>query len=417
MSNLRGGWDGHPQQLDLGIRLSDPLWCLGNEFFKDDIMSNTTLRDLSCLTRLCALFALAIFGCVFACSTVHATDFENGRPLTTEEKAARYDAMTHQDWFAGKRYLYRVRCVFDSKTSPPSHLPGPRRDMLAETERELIIGKPYRGSGIFPVYIAYKIENPGIPIYEDDQVIWKWYAFNGRESRSWENNLFDEHSQGSYHDGAVSAQNSARLLAFDPFFELLTGLSRYRCSGGSVPKLPYSFDEIDSREIDYPPFGACIESRAKALNESDGTLTNITLDAPEYLTVFASSERQDFRPITEIATFNQHRFPAKGSRGDSGCTWEYELISVEDFETPARAADWFPDWPRGTSITDRTRDKILRIPFSSDERKAIQDYILTTQKLGLPAIGWSLWTWVNALILMILVSLIGFKVYKSIRAE
>lgn len=380
-------------------------------------MAIGALQDILRLARLCALFALAIFGCVFACSTTAATDFENGRPLTTEEKAARYDAMTHQDWFAGKRYRYRVRCIFDSDGSPPIHLQGTRADLLADTQRELIIGKPYSGSDIFPVYIAHKIENPGIPIYEDDHVIWKWYAFNGKESRSWENNLFDERSQGLHHDGVVSAQNSARLLTFDPFFGFLTGLSRYRCSGTSAPNLPYSFDEIDSREIDYPPFGACIESRAEALDQSDGTLTNITLDAPEYLTLFASSESQVYRPITEIATFNQQRFPAKGSRRDIGCTWEYELISVEDFETPARAADWFPDWPRGTSVTDKTRGKILRIPFSSDETNAIQDYILTTQKLGLPAIGWSLWTWVNALLLFILMSLIGFKVYKSIRAE
>lgn len=380
-------------------------------------MAIGTRQDILRLARLCALFALAIFGCMFACSTVAATDFENGRPLTTEEKAARYDAMTHQDWFAGKRYRYRVRCIFDSDGSPPIHLQGTRADLLADTQRELIIGKPYSGSNIFPVYIAHKIENPGIPIYEDDQVIWKWYSFNGKESRSWENNLFDERSQGLHHDGVVSAQNSARLLTFDPFFGFLTGLSRYRCSGTSVPELPYSFDEIDSREINYPPFGACIESRATALDQSDGTLTNITLDAPEYLTLFASSESQVYRPITEIATFNEQRFPAKGSRQDIGCTWEYELISVEDFETPARAADWFPDWPRGTSVTDKTRGKILRIPFSSDETNAIQDYILTTQKLGLPAIGWSLWTWVNALLLFILASLIGFKVYKSIRAE
>ncbi|TWT64961.1 hypothetical protein [Allorhodopirellula solitaria] len=399
------------------MRPSDPLRLyLGNSLFEGDIMAYGPLRDILRWARLCAVFALAVFGCVLACSTVDATDFENGRPLTTEEKAARFDAMTHQDWFAGKRYRYRVRCIIQSDESPPIQLQGSRVDLLADTERELIIGEPYRGSNIFPLYIAYKIENPGIPIYEDDQVIWKWYAFNGRESRSWENNLFDERSQGLHHDGVVSAQNSARLLTSDPFFGFLTGLSRYRCSGGSVPKLPYSFNEIDSREIDYPPFGACVESRAKALDESGETLTNITLDAPEYLTLFASSESHVYRPITEIATFNQQRFPGKGSRQDTGCTWEYELISVEDFETPARAADWFPDWPRGTSVTDRTRDKILRIPFSPGETKAIQDYILTTQKLGLPAIGWSIWTWVSAVMLMILVSLIGFKVYKSIRA-
>ncbi len=346
--------------------------------------------------------------------------FEDGRKLTMEEKEERWKAMTGQNWFVGKRYRYRIDCIPHNGSSPPPNLFGPRPQLLIDAERELIIGNAYSPSKILPTRLTLLIENPGIPIYKTERIALNWYAYNGQESRNWKSNLFDKFSNTKTHSGQIHSQQDGYVLAIDPFLKCLAGASKYRTTSQAArkPSMGWPLEKNDSREIELQPFGRCIESRIVDVDENgqEVQVRNITTNGPEYLILYGGSNDQEKGSVSELMTVNGVRYPKKGRQRDVHSWWEFELIEVEDFETPLRAADWFPTWPHGTDVYDDIQGKITRIPFTSEERDSLNDYVFTTQKLALPAIGWSLWTWVNSFLLVSLVSLIGYKVYKNIRA-
>jgi len=371
--------------------------------------------------RMATISMLSLYGLTLIASiAAQEITFEDGRKLTMEEKEERSKAMISQDRFAGKRYRYRIHCTPHNGSSPPPNLFGPRPQLLIDAERELVIGNAYSPSKVLPTTLTLFIKNPGIPIYDSERIAINWYAYNGQESRVWENNLFDKFSSGSAHGGRINTHGGEYLLSKDPFLKQLAGVSKYRTTSQAASKqsLAWPLEKFDSREIELPPFGRCIESRIVDIGENGEEVhfRNITTNGPEYLILYGGSDGQEQGSISELMTVNGVRFPKKGRDRDVYSWWEFELLEVEEFETPLRPADWFPPWPRGTDVSDIIHGKITRIPFSSEERNSLYGYVFTTQKLGLPAIGWSPWMWLNSFLLASLVVLIGYKVYKNIRA-
>lgn len=291
-----------------------------------------------------------------------------------------------------------------------------REEQLCHGVRELTIGEPSRRSTAIPVQMVHTSKNPGEPHIDDPELVTFWQAFNTKESRQYcRELLYDNDGTRHWSDGAILRGSSIDKILIDPLFKALIASALQPFRG--QPRLPDSnFDAPDEETWTIIPEPHRLDPNAFHIKNIDPSISleSHIGSSPEFLPLLYRLSNTDYFSIDEIKTVNGIRYPGKARFASYDTEGTFELLEVKDVVLAAN--EWFPDWPRGTWVSDKVRGKTKKVPYTTEEMDLIINNIFKLRGEASPN-RTSTALWINISIVAILVVLAGVRYSFSLRRQ
>ncbi|GEM_PF-5103141 len=277
------------------------------------------------------------------------------------------------------------------------------------------------------VFWEKTIENPGEPLHQGDRITSQWIAFDGRQTRKFDQAMFTAPKSDIDNFGLIRPGPSLGLiresedcfLAFisNDIYHSMTYMRNFD-PNDLLGRFRVSFDGTrdqagqECRVVNFEPlpdlgYGSphasllAVDDVPMVLRSENGT----------YGTV---SDWGSFEEVTKVGEFDGIRYPAEGkcvtSLGNSILKGQFKVLNVRRL-SQSEIENWFPEWPPGTSVVDKGTGTVTRIPYTAEQQDIIRRFMLKRNTLS--AIGWGSVTMMT--FNLIAVSIIGYFVYRKVR--
>ncbi|WP_442509468.1 hypothetical protein SH528x_001040 [Novipirellula sp. SH528] len=326
----------------------------------------------------------------------------------------RLERYTQTLWY-GKKYTYRIDIEGHGDKDNPDPYMG-HEDQLCHGIRELTIGKPSQQTTAIPIRMLHTSKNPGEPHIGTPDLVTFWEAFNTRESRHYYRNLLhDNDGTRRWSDGSILRGASIAVISIDPLFQALIASAVQPFRG--QPRLPKSNFDATGKEVwTIVPEPHRLDPNAFRIIHIDPSvrLESHIGSAPEYLPLVQKRSDTDFFEIDEIKTVDGIRYPGKARFAAYDADGTFELLDVADIDIATN--EWFPDWDRGTWVSDKVRGKTTEIPYNTEEMDLIINNIFKLRQEASPD-RTSTGVWINIAIVSIIAILAGVRYSFAFRRQ
>jgi hypothetical protein len=282
----------------------------------------------------------------------------------TAQDASRFAIETlDRSAYFGKEYVYTV--VIELRDTELRKQLQKNADVRLVGKRVLVVGE--QNHFYVPTLLTHYIANPGEPHLPESEIVGSWAGFDGRETRRYHRKLL-ANFDGSIIESSGTIQSDVVYdeTFSDPLFRTLFPVLVGPFLGKPLESEFVLYPHLQMRRQTNEVFGDIVK-----LHDQEWPFPTTYLTGPEFLTIEKFNQDGELEiDVQAITTIDGVRYPRKGKAVSTTWKGSYVLESVSPLSSSS--GSWFPDWPKGTLVSNIDQNSTKLFPYDSAQIRKIR---------------------------------------------